>query len=268
MHRAAHQVVERGSVFLDPLAVRIAGADADTLLREAEAEPACRKMRLFIAARSRFAEDALANSFRDGTRQLVILGAGLDTYAWRGTLRDRLRIFEVDHPATQQWKRDRLMTLGIDIPPSLTFAPVDFERQTLAQGLDGAGFDRDSRAFFTWLGVVPYLSEQAVWSTLRYVAALSGGAEIVFDYSEPTESLSPEMRAQREQRAARLAALGEALIVTFRPDELRNGLLATGYTAVEDLGLTEIAARYFGRVLPPGRSGGGHIVRAGTSVPL
>src|SRR5208283_4755726 len=107
-HRAAHQVLEQGRIFADPLALRILGKDAETVAREAEKQPSARRMRIFIAARARFAEDALAAAVERGVRQLVVLGAGLDTYAYRSPLRDRLRIFEVDHPATQAWKRQCL----------------------------------------------------------------------------------------------------------------------------------------------------------------
>src|SRR5580700_286615 len=140
-HRAAHQVLEYGRIFTDPLAVRILGESAETIAREAEVRPSGRRMRIFIAARTRFAEDALASAVDRGVRQLVVLGAGLDTYAYRGAMRDRLQIFEVDHPATQVWKRQRLAEADIPIPDKLTFAGVDFERETLREGLAAAGFD-------------------------------------------------------------------------------------------------------------------------------
>ena len=152
LHRAAHQVLEQGRIFSDPLALRILGVDAQTVVRKAGENPSGRPMRLFIAIRTRFAEDALAASFENGVRQVVVLGAGLDTFAYRSPLRDRLRIFEVDHPATQAWKRQRLRDAAILLPSSLTFAPVDFERETLAECLAMAGFDRTQQAFFTWLG--------------------------------------------------------------------------------------------------------------------
>ncbi len=138
-HRAAHQVLEGGAIFADPLALRILGEDAGSLAREALAHPERRGMRFFIVARSRFTEDAVAAASARGTTQLVVLGAGLDTFAYRSSLRDRLRIFEVDHPATQAWKRARLAEAAIAAPPTLTYAPVDFERQTLADGLAARG---------------------------------------------------------------------------------------------------------------------------------
>src|SRR5580698_3090474 len=130
VHRAVHQVLENGAIFADPLALRIVAPDsedAEALVRDAEQHPQRCAMRIFIAARTRFAEDALVAAVAGGAAQLVVLGAGLDTYAYRGAMLDRLRIFEVDHPATQAWKRQRLAETAIPMPPALTFAPVDFE---------------------------------------------------------------------------------------------------------------------------------------------
>jgi methyltransferase (TIGR00027 family) len=184
-HRAVHQLLDRGYIFADPLAVRILGMNADAIDREAESDPARRRLRMFIAVRARFAEDALTDAIALGVRQLVVLGAGLDTYAYRTAFGKSLRIFEVDHPATQSWKRERLAEAEISVPHALTFAPVDLDRQTLAEGLAAAGFDMAQQTFFTWLGVVPYLTEEVVFATLGFIASLSGGAHVVFDYRNP-----------------------------------------------------------------------------------
>ena len=223
-HRAAHQVLEHGHIFTDPLALRILGKDADVIDREAEQHPSRRRMRIFVAARTRFAEDSLANAVERGVRQLVVLGAGLDTYAYRGACRDRLRIFEVDHPATQAWKRQFLADAAIPLPSCLTFAPIDFERETLAQGLAATPFNPAEKTFFTWLGVVPYLTEEAVWSTLAFIAKLPGGAQVVFDYADPPASFPAEWRAEHAKRAAHAAELGEAWLSHFEADELRSKL--------------------------------------------
>jgi methyltransferase (TIGR00027 family) len=176
-HSAAHQVLEQGRIFADPLALRILGADAPTIARQAGENPSGRRMRLFIAVRTRFAEDALAVAIEGGVRQVVVLGAGLDTYARRNPFADRLRAFEVDHPATRACKRQRLRDAAIPLPSSLTFVPVDFEREALADRLATAGFDRTQQTFFFWLGVVPYLNHKAVWSTLAFIASLPNGAQ-------------------------------------------------------------------------------------------
>jgi methyltransferase (TIGR00027 family) len=264
-HRAAHQILEEGRIFRDPLAVRILGQDADTIAREAAEHPSRRRMRLFIAVRTRFAEDALAAAVERGVRQLVVLGAGLDTYACRNPFGERLRIFEVDHPATQAWKRDRLAEAGIPLPGWLTFAPVDFERESLAEGLAAAGFDPGQPAFFTWLGVVPYLSEEATWSTLSFIAGLKGGAHVVFDYSDPPESFTPEARAAHDERAERVAALGEAWKNYFDAATLHPRLTELGFKEIEDLGPPQIGSRYFPNRPASIADKGGHVLRATTA---
>ena len=263
-HRAAHQVLERGAIFTDPLALRILGEDALGVVSAAGESDASRGLRMFIACRSRFAEDAAARAVAGAVRQVVVLGAGLDTYGCRGAYPEGVRVFEVDHPATQAWKRDRLAAAGIAVPEALTFAACDFERERLPDALGAAGFDAKAPAFFTWLGVVPYLTEAAIWSTLGYVASLPGGAQVAFDYSDPPASLPRVQRAAHDARAVRVAAAGEAWITHFEPEALHPHLRSLGFTEIEDLGPAAIAARYF-----PGRGGrardrGGHVVHAAT----
>ena len=262
-HRAAHQILEHGRIFADPLALRILGEDAESIARWAEDQSSGRRMRMFIAVRARFAEDCLVEAVQRGVRQLVVVGAGLDTYAYRCPF-SNLRIFEVDHPDTQAWKRQRLATAAIPLPAFLTFAPVDFERRGLAEGLAAAGFDPSQQTFFTWLGVVPYLTPDALWSTLRLIAGLPNGAQVVFDYSNPADSLSPELRASHEWRAARVAAWGEAFLTHFATDDLRARLMDLGFAEIEDLGPRQIVSRYFPNSAVPDNDSGGHIVRAST----
>jgi methyltransferase (TIGR00027 family) len=242
--------------------LRILGRDAEAVIRDAEEHPLRRRMRNFIAVRSRFAEDALAAAIERGVKQLVVLGAGLDTYAYRSPWGDRLRIFEVDHPATQAWKRQLLSEAGVDPPRWLTFTPVEFERDTLDEGLGAAGFSREEHTFFSWLGVVPYLTREAVWSTLSFIASLPNSSHVVFDYSDPPGSLSAEMRLFHETRAARVAALGEAFLTYFAADELRAKLMALGFSDIEDLGPRQIVSRFFPNYVGPLTDKGGHILRA------
>ena len=262
-HRAAHQLLEGGSLFRDPLALRILGT-TDAEVRAAAADPARRAMRMFIAMRTRFAEDALAAAVADGTSQVVVLGAGLDTFAYRSPYGAGLRVFEVDYPATQAWKRERLREAGIAVPEWVTYAPVDFERETLAEGLGGAGFDGGRATFFTWLGVVPYLSEEAIWTTLGFVAGVRGGAQVVFDYGDPPETLDAETRADHDRRAQRVEAIGERWISYFEAEPLREKLLGLGFLEVEDLRPGQMVERFFpdrGKQLP---RRGGHVLRAWT----
>ncbi len=258
-HRAAHQLIEHGRIFHDPLAVRILGESPRAI--EASADAGQRGMRLFIAARARFAESAVAAAFERGVRQLVVLGAGLDTFAYRNP-HAGLRVFEVDHPATQAWKRQRLAEAAIAAPDSLAFAPVDFERVSLAEGLSAAGFDAAAPAVFTWLGVVPYLTEQAVFATLGFIASLAKDSEVVFTYSDPPASMTAEAAEAHGRRAARLAALGEPWLTFFTPETLHLRLRALGFGEIEDLGPTAVSILYFGAPAGAPDRKGGHLIRA------
>lgn len=263
-HRAVHQLLEQGRIFTDPLALRILGEDPRSIVEAAQQNEGSRRMRLFIAVRTRFTEDILSAAIARGVSQLVVLGAGLDTYAYRASYPDSLRIFEVDHPATQAWKRERLREAAIRVPPSLTYAPIDFESETLAAGLDAAGFCTNRPSFFTWLGVVPYLTPDAFWSTVQFISSLTNGSQVVFDYGDPPDTFSSEMRAIYDARAARVAALGESWINHFEAEQLHPQLKALGFLTIEDLGPREIAARFFpdrGASIP---ARGGHIVHAAT----
>jgi methyltransferase (TIGR00027 family) len=266
-HRALHQLLDRGYIFADPLAVRILGMDAGAIDHEAESEPSRRRLRMFIAVRARFAEDAITDAVAHGVRQLVVLGAGLDTYAYRSSFGERLHIFEVDHPATQAWKRRRLTEANISLPRALTFVPVDLERETLGEGLAVTGFDRAQPTFFTWLGVVPYLTESAVFATLGFIASLPGGAHVVFDYRNPM-SAGPDRDPHggaREALAARVAALGEAFRSEFETGALHAKLAALGLSEIEDLGPRAIAERYFPHRVESSHDRGGHILHARTN---
>jgi methyltransferase (TIGR00027 family) len=262
-YRAIHQRLESGAIFCDPFATKILDDETRARLDETAADLSLRPMRLFIAARSRFSEDTLAACVGRGVRQIVVLGAGLDTFSLRNPHAGLgVRVFEVDYPATQGWKRERLKQAGLAIPPSLTFAPVDFERQSLADGLAAAGFQSDRRAFFQWLGVVPYLTREAVSATLDFIASVPG-SEVVFDYAEPYENYPDARRENVMAVAARAASLGEPWLSLFDPAELAGLLRNSGFGLVEDLGMAEIAERFYGAlkrgiVIGPGA----HVVRA------
>jgi methyltransferase (TIGR00027 family) len=198
-------------------------------------------------------------------RQYVILGAGLDTFPYRNPFpASTFRHIEVDHPATQSWKRARLREAGIAVPDSLTFAPVDFERQTLLEGLRLAGFQPKEPAFFSLLGVVIYLTKDALRETLTTIASLASGSEIVFDYSIPSSALSDQERSGREILAQRAAAIGEPWITYFEPDLLKDKLLRLGFRRVGDFGPDEANERYFKDRADGLRvSGGSRLMKAG-----
>jgi methyltransferase (TIGR00027 family) len=248
LQRAAHQLLEKPRVLNDPLALRIFGAQGVAWLGrnlERYRTDRARFMRAFLVMRSRYAEDELARAVAGGVRQYVVLGAGLDTFAYRNPFGLRLRVFEVDHPATQEWKRARLREQDIPISRSVTFAPVDFERQTLAAGLKAAGFRADRPAFFSWLGVVIYLSKPAVGETLRYIAARPTGSQVVFDFAPPSDSVSAPERASRDAYAARVAKAGEPWINYYSPGPLADELRTTGFSSARYLGAEEMNERYF-----------------------
>jgi methyltransferase (TIGR00027 family) len=259
-HRAAHQIKEQGAIFRDPFARRILSAEDLAQADARAADPKRLAMRLLLAARSRFAEDALASAVARGLRQAVMLGAGLDTFGLRNPLPE-LRVFEVDHPATQAWKRERLTAEKIALPETLRFVAIDFEREELAERLAANGFASDVPAFFIWLGVVPYLTREAVFAVLRFVASVKG-SEIAFDYGEPPESFPREGRKRVEAFAARVAKLGEPLLSYFIPAELHAQLGALGFDEVEDLGPAAIGGRYFPERPIRAGSRGAHLLRA------
>jgi methyltransferase (TIGR00027 family) len=246
--RAYHQIADRPRILTDPLAARLLGVTADELSEFAEptedrpgSGATYRPRRLFFAARARFAEDRVAAAVATGVRQVVILGAGMDTFAYRNPHPD-LRVFEVDHPATQAWKHQRLAAAGIDHPATLTFVPVDFETQALATELASAGFIRTDPAVFVWLGVVFYLTPQAAHTTLEYIAGQAQPVEVIFDYLQPADT--DEDRAQLQERADRLAAAGEPWFSYFRPDDIAAQLRALGFTDIEDHSATDLIAGY------------------------
>jgi methyltransferase (TIGR00027 family) len=262
MRRAAHQVLDDDPKVLDdPLALSILSDESRAALTvEPPLMPAmaARFMRAFMVARSRFAEDELARAVGRGATQYVVLGAGLDTFAYRNPYPgSTLLVFEVDFPATQAWKRERLEAAGISVPASLTFAPVDFEKQTLAEGLAEAGFDTSEITFFSWLGVVMYLTREAAESTLKFVAATPRGGGVVFDYAVPRESLNFLQRIAFDRLTRRVEAAGEPFRLFFDPAKLAEQLRAMGFTALEDLGVDEINARYFANRKDNLRTGGG-----------
>lgn len=264
LYRAAHQLVDRPPVFEDPLALRIVGREWEDALRagrERWTQPQAAGMRAFLAVRSRYCEDCFAESFRRGVRQYVVLGAGLDTFAYRARF-DGVRVFEVDRPATQEWKRARLAEAGIALPASVDYVPVDFERDALRAGLERTRFEFSRPAFFAWLGVTPYLTRDAIMGTLGVIATdMGAGSEIVFDVAAPPGD-DPRAKAAREALAAHMEAAGERLKSEIAPAGLSEDLRRLGFSQVAVADSALLNARYFeGR-----RDGlalrGGHILRA------
>jgi methyltransferase (TIGR00027 family) len=249
IRRAAHQIYDAPRVLDDPLAVRIIGADYAARITAGVAENSgvvSKSLRAFLVARSRFAEDELSCAVSDGVRQFVVLGAGLDTFAYRNPHASiGLRVFEVDHPATQEWKRDQLRAAEINIPPETVFVPVDFERETISDGLHRAGFSTHDKTMFSWLGVTPYLTDRAFTETLSFIASMPTGSGVVFDYAVPRASLKFIERLVFDRIAARVKGSGEPFQLFFDAKQLADRLHQMSFTHLEDLGVNEINARYF-----------------------
>ena len=260
--RARHQISSFASVFTDPFAIPLLGEGDPAPADLGSEDDYTRRLRLFVAARSRFADDSLASAVACGVRQAVVLGAGLDTLSLRNPHAARgLRVFEVDHPATQRWKRQKLAAAGFAEPETAVFVPVDFEHQCLGNELANAGYDAHAPAFFAWLGVVPYLTQKAIAATLAFIARIPG-SQVVFDYTEPLQRRDETVRAKHQQQAARVASIGEPWISFFDPGELAEMLRGLGFDDLEDLTGSDIATRYFGA--PPGirPNSGAHLMRA------
>jgi len=214
--RAAHQLLDDPLVLDDPLALPILGAEQRALLEASvrrrvppspEQHPVARALRAFLVARARYTEETLAEAATAGVRQYVVLGAGLDTFAYRSPL-PSVRVFEIDHPATQAWKLERLAEAGIRVPDGPTgvaFVPVDFHRDQLDERLVTAGFRPDEPAVFGWLGVTMYVTAESVMEVLRYAMGRPAGSAIVFDYALAPARMNHLQRVVHQQMAERVA---------------------------------------------------------------
>ncbi len=244
-HRAAHQALDGGIIFYDSLALAILGDDADAAIALAKERPERRALRFFVAMRSRFAEDSAARAIEEGVRQILVLGAGLDTFAYRVEGRDGLRVFELDHPATQRDKRRRLEEAGITEPAHVAYLAHDFERGSMTAALAAGGLDPRKRTFALWLGVTPYLTEEVFYGSLGALARFPCGMELVFDYVNPPEAVE-EARARDFHRAMaeQVAASGEPFRGYLATPELHARARALGFVEIEDLDRAALAVRY------------------------
>jgi methyltransferase (TIGR00027 family) len=241
--RAAHLIVDREPViFADELAAILLGEQAEEfisyhrlhgthlVLSSARAQAVCR---------SRFTEDHLAAGVRDGVSQYVILGAGLDSFAYRPqppaggpAARGRIRVFEVDHPASQQWKRGRLAAAGIAVPDLVSFVPLDFERDPLAGRLRQAGFDPDRPALVSWLGVTMYLTSAAISQALAEIGTFAPGTQLITDYMLPAALRDETGNTYAGLVAPTAAERGEPWLTFLAPDDMSALLERHGFGAI------------------------------------
>lgn len=249
--RAVHQLVDDNpKILLDPVAVPLStaalGSSIDTAADQVQT-PIINALRSLFVMRSRFVEDQLARAYEKGTRQYAILGAGLDTFPYRQpSFSDELLIFEIDHPATQIWKRQLLAQAGIPLPNNLRFVPIDFESTSLHDALSRAGFARNVPSLFSWLGVVQYLTWAATQTTLQYVAGLEPSTEIALTFVLPDEDLSGIDLEVTRFSAAFAANRGEPWITRFRPRALANLLLSLGFSSTSHFSADDADREYFG----------------------
>ena len=247
--RAIHQTAdEEPRILADPVAPRLLDimCKDDAWIASFLEHPFAKAWRAGFLVRNRYAEDCLEEGVEQGLRQYVILGAGLDTFAFRQPpWASSLCVYEVDLPATQRWKCELLAAAGIPIPANLRFVPIDFEKTSLADALRAANFEFGSGTFCSWLGVTQYLTEKAIRGTLEFVLTLPHHSEIVFSFILPPEAV-PDVEAQALLTAARKAAeIGEPWLSTFRPGELKALLRAMGFSGVVHLTPEEVHNRYF-----------------------
>ena len=199
-----------------------------------------------IILRVRYAEDRLWEAISAGVQQYVILGAGLDTFALRSRRRaDRLRIYEVDHPASQEMKRSQLEGIAGGVPANLNLVPVDFETDRLDDALIAAGFNPEAPAFFSWLGVTCYLTKEAIGATIDQIAAVSApGSSLVVDYRYPRRLVPATGQALVEQMDRFVERRGEPMRSAFSPEEFAAQLEHSGFVETDNVSPEEQVRRY------------------------
>ena len=239
--RAAHLIVDAAPViFADTLAEAMLGERAEEYIafhRAHGTHPILAGARAQATCRSRYTEDSLADGIRRGIGQYVLLGAGLDSFASRSPLAAQVRVFEIDHPATQEWKR-RVRAAGGRVRAaagSVTFVPVDFARDSLRDRLGQAGFDFARPAFGSWLGVTMYLERSAIEQTLTVAGGFAAGSEIVVDYMLPAGLRDEAGDYYAEQVAPASAERGEPWLSLFAPDDMAALLDRHGFGPVRDV---------------------------------
>jgi methyltransferase (TIGR00027 family) len=215
--------------------------------RRPDMGPFTRPFRASIVARARFIEDLVAEQEARGVRQYVILGAGLDTFAQRRPeLASRMSVFEIDRPGPQAWKRQRLLDLGLGIPPFLRLVPVDFEAgDAWVERLEAAGFDRARPAVVASTGVSMYLTRDANAETLRQVAALAPGSTLAMSFMPPIEMVDPDLQPALERAVAGARANGTPFISFFSPAEMLTLARDAGFREAQHVSSSTLAERYF-----------------------
>jgi methyltransferase (TIGR00027 family) len=251
--RAAHLRYDRPAIFEDKFAIDLTSrgwrliVNTPPLYRLVTRLTGTASARGTFMARARYTEEKLESAMRDGVGQYVILGAGLDSFAWRRRdLIGKLRVFEIDHPASQAAKRRRLHGLGVPVPENLEFIAVDFGRETVAEALARSHYRPNHRAFFSLLGTVQYISREALMNTLRSIAITAApGSELVLSYVQPRRLVEPAQLSPYDRVTRFAARQGEPLVSLYDPAELAAEVCAVGYELVENFSPRDQALRYF-----------------------
>lgn len=234
-------------VLEDEIGLRLAAPDDGWLQRPDMSPQATSRFRASVVARARFIEDLVTEQAGRGVGQYVILGAGLDTFVQRRPeIASRLRVFEVDRPGPQAWKRNRLIELGFGIPPFLRLVPVDFEAgPSLWEQLASAGFDASQPAVVASTGVSVYLTRDANLATLREIAALASGSTLAMTFMVPLELVEPEVRPVTEWAHQGARAAGTPFLSLFTPSEILELARGAGFKDAQHVSAATLAQRYF-----------------------
>jgi methyltransferase (TIGR00027 family) len=248
--RAMHQVLDADPKIIDdPLSVGLVeGSSRAEILAAPPISRAPTWFRSIFVLRSRYTEDSLREAVVNGIEQYVMLGAGMDTFAYRQpSWGAKLRIIEIDHLESQKIKREHLVKRGIAIPANVVFCPIDFERTSLEQVLAKSSLDLGARTFFSWLGVTQYLTKESIDATLRFVLSTPKGSEIVMEFILPPDSWTPEENGYLTQVVQRVAEIGEPWLTFFTPEEISEQLTLLGFSGISHLTPEDATARYFAK---------------------
>ncbi len=254
--RAWHLIHEAPIIFRDPLAIQLVPRTTRMMIKSRllfrllsgtkKYAYLCR-LRAQLLGRARFAEEQLEKAIKTGINQYALLGAGLDSFALRrNDLISTLKVYELDHPASQTAKRSLLAKLNIDLPKNLEFIAIDFEKESIPDALTRSSYSNERPVYCSWLGVTPYLTHEAIFNTLQSIATSSkAGSEIVFDYGIPKELIDPLDIPIKDWVERSVARQGEPQITTLDPRTLQQNFHDLGFELIENLSPTEMTKRYF-----------------------
>jgi methyltransferase (TIGR00027 family) len=246
--RAMHvQVDAKPHVLTDEIGLKLVAPDESWRQRPDMHPEGTRGYRASIVGRARLIEDLVQEQVQKGVSQYVILGAGLDTFAQRRPdIASKLRVFEIDKAETQEWKRQRLMELGLGVPNNLQFVPVDFEAgESWQEKLAVNGFNASKSAVIASTGVSMYLTQEANRATLRQVSAFAPGSTLAMTFLLPLDLIDPAERAQHEMVYERARAAGTPFVSFFRPAEILELAREAGFKEVRHISRQDIIQRYF-----------------------